>query len=148
MRQGKKRKMMNGAEGSMTQGARSSGKMHTTHSSILSFIYDKQIEFQREIVGAIQLPQDSKEWFVYHTAAMIEELGELLKADKRWKTHRNAAYDRTEKLAELADVFITAMNLGIYSGFEGEEIINAVYAKIDENTARLAKRERENTDGK
>ena len=104
-------------------------------------VFQKQIAFQKIILRKKGLdaiiPIDSKSWFVYHITAMVEELGELLKADKRWKTHRNTRYDREEKLDELADVFITAVNIAIYSGFDSEEVETAILKKIADNTKRV-----------
>lgn len=98
--------------------------------------YDSQIAFQKEITGA-QCPSDNLTQFSYHVQAMVEELGEVMKADKRWKTHRNERYVPEEKLDEIADVFITAMNIAIHSGFAAFEIEQAISKKIDENYKRL-----------
>ena len=83
------------------------------------------------------LPIDDSKRFHYHVTALMEEVGEVLKADKRWKTHRNETYDRGEKLEEFADLFITVLNIGIYSGFYYEEVISAVKNKISKNNDRL-----------
>lgn len=142
------KKTTSGHEISKTQGVRSFGKIPSTDPTLCD-LYFAQLEFQGLIVGELTfdtLPADNKEWFVYHTAAMVEELGELLKADKRWKTHRNTRYQRDEKLDELADVFITAINLGIFSGFDATEITEAISRKIAQNTVRIKNRERESKD--
>ena len=68
---------------------------------------------------------------------MVEELGEVVKADKRWKTHRNERYLVEEKLDEIADVFITAMNIAIHSGFSSDDIEKAIMDKIQTNYERL-----------
>ena len=121
-----------------------------------SDIYESQIKFQKRILAkrcnekcepsSIEeceeckqtiLPVDSVDWFKYHCLAMTEEMGEVLTSDKRWKTHRNERYVRDEKLDELADVFITFMNMCIYSGFESHQIENAVKNKINQNNERL-----------
>lgn len=102
----------------------------------LDELFELQKQYQYNIVD-FKLPADSVKWFQYHMLAMNEELGEVLKADKRWKTHRNIAYDKTNKLEELSDVFITLLNLSMYSGFSSEELFNAVANKIDENTIKL-----------
>ena len=83
------------------------------------------------------LPKDDIDWFTYHMRAMVEELGEVTKADKRWKTHRNENFNQAEKVDELADVFITAMKLAIYSGLSGQDVYNAIDRKIVENIKRL-----------
>lgn len=98
--------------------------------------YDNQIHFQENITG-VKCPGDNLDHFGYHIKAMVEELGEVMKADKRWKTHRNVRYEPEEKLDEIADVFITAMNIAIHSGFTADDIEKAISNKIDENFKRL-----------
>ncbi len=115
-------------------------------------LYNKQIKFQQSILERKAegdnslshlsdektiLPKDDIDWFTYHMRAMVEELGEVTKADKRWKTHRNENFNQAEKVDELADVFITAMNLAIYSGLSGQDVYNAIDRKIAENIKRL-----------
>ena len=94
--------------------------------------------FQKEVTG--MLPHDAPQFFEYHITAMIEELGEVLKADKRWKSHRNTNFNESEKLDELADVFITAINLALWSGFDGADITCAIAKKLKENFKRLEDR--------
>ena len=67
---------------------------------------------------------------------MLEEIGELVKSDKRWKNFRNNKFDRDNKLEELCDCFITLMNITMFSGFSCEEVEEAVANKIDENYER------------
>ena len=98
--------------------------------------YDSQIHFQ-EVITGLNCPADNLTQFSYHIQAMVEELGEVMKADKRWKTHRNHRYEPDEKLDEIADVFITAMNISIHSGFTAEDIEKAISNKIKENYERL-----------
>ena len=43
-----------------------------------------------------------------------------------------------EKLDEIADVFITAMNIAIHSGFTADEMEEAISNKIKENYERLS----------
>lgn len=95
-------------------------------------IFEMQKQFQKTVTGEL-VPCDSVRWFQYHMTAMTEELGEVLKADKRWKTHRNAYYDKEEKDEELVDVFITALNLVLFSDLECEPFLDSVMAKIIEN---------------
>lgn len=104
--------------------------------------FDNQIHFQEAITGA-KCPGDNLKQFSYHVQAMVEELGEVMKADKRWKTHRNERFEPAEKLDEIADVFITAMNIAIHSGFTAETIEQAIAHKIEENYERLYQRLRE-----
>ena len=59
--------------------------------------YDNQVHFQEAITG-VKCPGDNIHQFSYHIQAMVEELGEVMKADKRWKTHRNHRYEPDEKL--------------------------------------------------
>ena len=108
-------------------------------------LFKRQVEYQKDVMSfeygfeesKPNLPQDNVSFFQYHMSAMVEELGEVLKSDKRWKTHRNSRFIPEEKLDELADVFITLMNLCIFSGFDSEKISSEVDKKIDENIRRL-----------
>lgn len=127
------------------------GKQHTielpgeVYNCLLPAMFSAQSAYQKQVTG-LQTPIDDVEWYIYHMAAMQEELGEILKADKRWKTHRNVAYDPQNKLEEIADVFITAMNIALYSGFDGIEVAERIVAKIAENTEKL--RRAQNVQGK
>lgn len=103
---------------------------------LLEEIFNKQVDYQKQVTGLEQIPVDSVKWYSYHMAAMQEELGEILKADKRWKTHRNVAYDPQNKLEEIADAFITILNIAMFSGFSNEDLTNAVNSKIKENLAK------------
>jgi len=118
-------------------------RMKMTVGKINTFaeLFESQKLFQQEVMSrrdqSVDLPRDDVAWFNYHITAMTEELGELLKADKRWKTHRNAAYDRNNKVEELADVFITAINIAMFSGIADEEMFKAIVDKINENGIKL-----------
>lgn len=113
-----------------------SGKTNQSFSNS----YANQIKFQENITG-VKCPGDNLNQFSYHIQAMVEELGEVMKADKRWKTHRNSRYEVSEKLDEIADVFITAINIAIHSGFSSDEIEEAISKKINENYERLGVKE-------
>lgn len=101
-------------------------------------IYHEQFKFQKKVEGVT--PDDNPLKFQYHMHAMIEELGEVLKADKRWKTHRNDTFNPEEKLDELSDCFITLMNVAIWSGFGSLDLEDAIEKKITINNQRLEKR--------
>ena len=98
--------------------------------------YNTQVHFQEDVAG-VHCPGDNLQQFSYHIQAMVEELGEVMKADKRWKTHRNERFEPEEKLDEIADVFITAMNIAIHSGYTAETIESAISRKISENYKRI-----------
>ena len=122
-------KKMDGMVKKMTM----NGKTNTFSQS-----FNHQVSFQKLITGA-NCPGDNLEQFSYHIQAMVEELGEVVKADKRWKTHRNERFLVEEKLDEIADVFITAMNIAMHSGFDSETIEKAISDKIQRNFERLQK---------
>lgn len=107
--------------------------------------YTEQAHFQEVVTGA-KCPGDNLSQFSYHVQAMVEELGEVMKADKRWKTHRNERFVPEEKLDELADVFITAMNMAIHSGYTTEDIETAISNKIKENYKRLNIKQKDEED--
>ena len=107
-------------------------------TSPLASIFNAQMCFQNMITG-MRRPIDDYKLFQYHVTGMMEELGEVLKADKRWKSHRNTKYDPTNKLEEIADVFITAINIALYSGFSDIDVFEMIMFKIalNENKLRL-----------
>jgi len=105
---------------------------------LLTTLFEKQAEFQKLVTGET-LPKDDVKWFSYHMQAITEELGEVLKSDKRWKTHRNVHYDPENKLVELADVFISCINMALFSGFDARVLYNAIETKIAENMEKLEK---------
>jgi NTP pyrophosphatase (non-canonical NTP hydrolase) len=112
------------------------GRKNQGSTPPLSTLFEAQSAFQKKVTG-IDLPQDDVKWFQYHTNAMTEEMGELLKSDKRWKTHRNTNYDPMNKLEEIADVFITTMNIALFSGFCAADVSDAILKKILENVCKL-----------
>lgn len=103
-------------------------------------LYADQIKFQdkvEQLNGNVDLPIDNPVKFQYHVTGLQEEIGEVLKADKRWKTHRNITYDRAEKLDEISDCYISLMNMSIWSGFTDKEILGAIKNKIKVNNERI-----------
>lgn len=108
-----------------------------TMNGKINELFEKQMEFQKQITGHDILPVDDSKWYSYHMLAMQEEMGEILKADKRWKTHRNKIYIPDEKMEEIADIFITVMNICIFSNFDGEQLVQAVEKKMQKNINRL-----------
>lgn len=109
----------------------------------LEELFNIQINNQRKMLkngvyigqvgGAIDmnLPIDSVSLCSYHIQQLISEIGEVLAADRRWKSHRKNCYDSEEKLEEIADCFIVLMNIAMYSGFDGNDVTKAIYEKLD-----------------
>lgn len=105
-------------------------------------LYNMQRKFQERVTEkSVALPLDDPQMFQYHMTAMTEELGEVLKADKRWKTHRNTAHNPEEKLDEIADCFITMFNVAMWSGYSKDELFEGIFDKIVQNNIRLDNRE-------
>lgn len=109
-------------------------------------LFNSQIEFQKLVLQKKpynvqdeikELPCDSVQIASYHLQAMAEEFGELVKSDKRWKNYRNTHYDIENKLEELADCFITLMNIAMYSNIDAETLYCKIKEKILTNTERL-----------
>lgn len=78
----------------------------------------------------VELPIDSTSLASYHIQQLISEVGEVLTADKRWKSHRQDNYDSQKKLEEIADCFIVMMNVTMFSGFDGEDVSKAIEDKL------------------
>lgn len=115
-------------------------------------MYACQENFQRLLLknemygntGYSEIPYNNVKLFSYHMQAMISELGEVLEADKRWKSFRNAEYDRKCKLEEIADCFLTMMNVAIFSGYQSYEVEEAICKKVMKNFERVKKELEEN----
>ena len=90
----------------------------------------------------ISLPFDDTKLSSYHIQQLVSEIGEVLESDKRWKNMRNSKYDREDKKLEIADCFIVLMNVAIFSGIDGEEMVNAINEKIDIVNNRIKDQEK------
>lgn len=77
-----------------------------------------------------EIPCDKPRLVSYHIQQLISEIGEILDADKRWKSFRNNKYDKRAKLEEIADCFIVLMNIAMFSGFSAEQVLDAINAKL------------------
>lgn len=120
-------------------GTKMSGKNKT-----LEECYDEQVKFQKEVakkygynVDVKNIPEDNIEVAKYHMLALLEEAGELVKSDKRWKNYRNTYYDKQNKLEELSDCIITLFNVAMFSGISGKELAEALETKMNENYNRI-----------
>lgn len=81
-------------------------------------------------------PVDSVQDFHYSMSALVCEIGEVLQADKRWKTMRNEEYNKEAKLEELIDCFAFLINACIFSGFSAVDVRNAFWKKVKKNFER------------
>ena len=104
-------------------------------------IYKKQIDFQNSIKDKYdfelnELPTDNVNGFSYHIQHLISEIGEVLTADKRWKSLRKSYFNINEKEDEIADCFIVLMNIAIFSGIEPEKFEKIIIDKINRNFVR------------
>lgn len=95
-------------------------------------VYDR---FKDE--NTITVPVDDVGLASYHIQQLMSEIGEVLDADKRWKSHRNDKYDENEKLEEIADCFIVLMNVAMFSGFDGRKIAETIDRKLTTVTNRI-----------
>lgn len=84
-----------------------------------------------------KVPCDSPKMMSYHIQHLVSEIGEVLEADKRWKSHRNEKYDRPAKIKEIADCFIVLFNLCIFSGIGFDEIAVEIHNKQNEVLNRM-----------
>lgn len=113
-------------------------------SKLFTDFFNDQVAFQKEVIEKFgynakveNIPEDNVEVAKYHMLALMEETGELVKSDKRWKNYRNTHYDKSNKLEELSDCFITLFNIAMYSGISAEELELALTKKMDENIKRI-----------
>lgn len=123
------------------------GKMKSKYDTVtFDFLYNLQLGFQKEVcnkakykqeISVDKLPLDNVELFQFHCLALLEEIGELVKSDKRWKNFRNKNYDKANKTEEIADCFIVLMNICIYSGITSDEMVSTLVDKMLDNFDRL-----------
>ena len=113
-------------------------------SKLFADFFNDQVAFQKEVnekfgynAKVENIPEDNVEVAKYHMLALMEETGELVKSDKRWKNYRHTHYDKSNKLEELSDCFITLFNVAMYSGISAEELELALTKKMDENIKRI-----------
>lgn len=123
-----------------------SGKMNNV---TFESLFESQTSFQNVLIKkgfyerfknaeTIEAPVDDVKLASYHIQQLISEIGEILNADKRWKSHRNDKYDEQEKLEEIADCFIVLMNVAMFSGFDGNTIAESIKSKLDKNIERIS----------
>lgn len=83
------------------------------------------------------IPVDDVRLMSYHIQQLMSEIGEVLDADKRWKNFRNQKYDESAKLEEIADCFIVMMNIVMFSGFDGNQLVDAIDKKLTKVSERI-----------
>ena len=83
------------------------------------------------------IPVDDVRLMSYHIQHLISEIGEVLDADKRWKNFRNQKYDENAKLEEIADCFIVMMNVAMFSGFDSNQLVDAIDKKLTKVSERI-----------
>ena len=87
--------------------------------------------------ATMTVPVDDVGLASYHIQQLMSEIGEVLEADKRWKSHRNDKNDKDGKLEELADCFIVLMNMVMFSGFDGNDLEEAIEKKLKKVSDRF-----------
>ena len=109
----------------------------TTNAITLQQLFNTQLITQDKLIHkgvydrykdehTVTVPVDDVGLASYHVQQLMSEIGEVLDADKRWKSHRNDKYDKNAKLEELADCFVVLMNIAMFSGFDGDDLANAI----------------------
>lgn len=107
-------------------------QMKNQDKFLRSGIYDR---FKDETTMTV--PVDDVGLASYHVQQLMSEIGEVLEADKRWKSHRNDKNDKDGKLEELADCFIVLMNMVMFSGFDGNDLEEAIEKKLKKVSDRF-----------
>ena len=113
----------------------------TTNAITFQQLFKIQLITQDKLIGkgvydrykdehTTTVPTDDVGLASYHVQQLMSEIGEVLDADKRWKSHRNKKYDKNAKLEELADCFVVLMNIAMFSGFDGNDLENAIQKKL------------------
>lgn len=129
-------------------------KADDTNSESFSDIFYRQAENQRDMLKKgmysgfsnmsneqmydVELPIDDTKICSYHIQQLVSEIGELLDADKRWKNFRNTKNNQKDKLEELADCFIELMNIAMFSGYDYNNVLNAIAKKVNKVHNRIS----------
>ena len=111
--------------------------LFNTQLSIQNKLLNKGIYNRYKDENTITVPIDDVGLSSYHVQQLMSEIGEVLDADKRWKSHRNDKYDKKAKLEELADCFIVLMNIVMFSGFDSDDLANSIQKKLSVVSDRL-----------
>ena len=120
----------------------------TTNATTLQQLFNTQLVTQDKLIQkgvydrykdklTATVPVDDVGLASYHVQQCRSEIGEVLDADKRWKSHRNDKFDKNAKLEELADCFVVLMNIAMFSGFDGDDLANAIQQKLGVVSDRL-----------
>ena len=120
----------------------------TTNATTLQQLFNTQLVTQDKLIQqgvydryknklTATVPVDDVGLASYHVQQLMSEIGEVLDADKRWKSHRNDKFDKNAKLEELADCFVVLMNIAMFSGFDGDDLANAIQQKLGVVSDRL-----------
>lgn len=120
----------------------------TTNATTLQQLFNTQLVTQDKFIQkgvydrykdklTATVPVDDVGLASYHVQQLMSEIGEVLDADKRWKSHRNDKFDKNAKLEELADCFVVLMNIVMFSGFDGDDLANAIQQKLGVVSDRL-----------
>lgn len=125
-------KMMNGKTNKATFKS-----LFESQTSFQNIVLERGLYDQFKSKGTLAAPIDDIKLASYHIQQLMSEIGEVLDADKRWKNYRNQKYDKDNKLEEIADCFIVLMNVAMFSGFNGDELVKAITTKINENMKRI-----------
>lgn len=126
---------------------KTNGKMN---NSTLKELFQKQVNNQNGLIlkgvydkfisdGVQSVPFDNVNLASHHIQQLMSEIGEVLDADKRWKSYRNEKYNEQDKLEELADCFIVLMNIVMFSGFDADDLANAIEDKLNIVFERIEK---------
>ena len=83
------------------------------------------------------IPWNVPQIAAYNVLHLTTEVSEILQADKRWKSIRKDHVDEQNKLEEIADCFICLFNVAIWSGFEAQEVLDAILEKSNTYTERI-----------
>ena len=120
----------------------------TTNAITLQQLFNTQLITQDKLIHkgvydrykdehTVTVPVDDIGLVSYHVQQLMSEIGEVLDADKRWKSYRNDKYDKDGKLEELADCFIVLMNMVMFSGFDGNDLEEAIEKKLKKVSDRF-----------
>lgn len=102
----------------------------------LEYIFMCQKDLQKELMN-VSLPDDRPDLVSVHALGLVSEIGEVLQADKRWKSVNKSGGDmkyhnREQTISEIADCMNYFVNLCLALNIDDEILFDA-FVKVQNN---------------
>lgn len=96
----------------------------------LEYIFECQRDLQAKLLG-VKLPADNPRLIAPYALGIVSEIGEVLQADKRWKTEMSRTggdenyHNSEEVLGELTDCMLYFVNLVLACNIDQDKLFES-----------------------